>query len=336
MVTIGTVRLGQRTMLALTFTVIMLAWWKAYSAAAQFAARLIQPAENTLEKTIAVDGRQRTYYLHVPPDLSADKPVPLVLVFHGGGGTALGMERYLSRFSKLADQEHFLVAYPEGIDKSWNDGRGDTSTAAARQNVDDLAFVMAMLAAIGQEHQIDPQRIYATGISNGAIFSNYLAANHADKIAAIAPVVGSIADPFYKQFKPSEPVSVFILQGTKDPLVPYNGGLVGEGHLGDRCKVIATNETVKLWVQNNGCEPTAVEKSLPDVNPDDGCTIQQFTYGQGRNGTEVVLYKIEGGGHTWPGGPQYFPKFLIGSVCRDIDGTQVIWDFFKAHPKLPS
>jgi polyhydroxybutyrate depolymerase len=320
-------------MLALLFVVMMLAWWKAYNAAAQFAARLIQPGENTQQKTIEVGGRQRTYYLHVPADLPADKPAPLVLVFHGGGGNALGMERYLAKFSKLADQEHFLVAYLEGIDKSWNDGRGDPSNNAAKENVDDLAFVMAMLDAIGKEHQIDPRRIYATGISNGAIFSHYLAANHADKIAAIAPVVGSIADPFYQQFHPSQPVSVLILQGTKDPLVPYEGGQIGQGNLGNRGKVIATDETVKLWVQADGCQTEPVVDALPDKDPDDGCTITRYTYGPGKNGVEVVLYKIEGGGHTWPGGPQYFPKFLIGPVCRDIDATQVIWDFFKAHPK---
>ncbi|HTQ39887.1 MAG TPA: PHB depolymerase family esterase, partial [Pirellulales bacterium] len=324
---VGQMQNERKIMLAILFTVLMLAWWKAYTAAAQFAAKLIQPGENTQQKTIEVGNRQRTYYLHVPENLSAEQPAPLVLVFHGGGGNALGMERYLTDFSKLADQEHFLVAYPEGVDKSWNDGRGTPSTSAANENVDDLAFFMAMLETISKQHPVDPRRIFATGISNGAIFSHYLAANHADKIAAIAPVVGSIADPFYKQFKPSQPVSVLILQGTKDPLVPYDGGPVGQGKLGDRGKVIATDDAVKLWVQADGCQTQPVEDALPDSDPDDGCTVMRFTYGHGKNGTEVVLYKIEGGGHTWPGGPQYFPQFLIGPVCRDVDATQVIWDF---------
>ena len=141
---------------------------------------------------IEVDHRRRTYYLHVPANLPADKPAPLVLVFHGGGGTALGTERYLTHFSDLADQEDFLVAYPEGINQSWNDGRGTPSTAAANEKVDDLAFALAMIDEICQQHSVDPRRIYATGISNGAIFSHYLAANHAEKIAAIAPVVGGM------------------------------------------------------------------------------------------------------------------------------------------------
>jgi polyhydroxybutyrate depolymerase len=86
-------------------------------------------------------------------------------------------------------------------------------------------------------------------------------------------------------------------------------------------------------VQRDGCRTQPVEEALPDTDPKDGCTIKRFTYGHGQGGTEVVLYRIEGGGHTWPGGPQYFPQFLLGRVCRDIDATQVIWDFFKAHPK---
>jgi polyhydroxybutyrate depolymerase len=320
-------------MLALVMMVMIPGWWSAYSWAAQLAAKIIQPGENTAEKTIAIDHRQRTYYLHVPANLPTDKPAPLVLVFHGGGGTALGMERFLTHFSKLADSEGFLVAYPEGVDKNWNDGRDNPSSTPARENVDDLAFVMAVIDDITKQHPVDARRIYSTGISNGAIFSHYLAANHAEKIAAIAPVVGGIADPFYQKFNPSQPVSVLILQGTKDPLVPYDGGKIGLGSMGDRGKVISTDDTVKLWVERDGCQTNPVEEDLPDTDPNDGCTIKRFTYGHGRAGTELVLYKIAGGGHTWPGGPQYFPQRFIGPVCRDIDATGVIWDFFKAHPK---
>jgi len=137
--------------LGLLMIVMMFGMWRAYSWAAQLAAKMIQPAENTQEKTIHVGDRERTYYLHVPVGLAVDKPVPLVLVFHGGGGTALGMERYLARFSNLADKEGFLVAYPEGVDKNWNDGRDNPSSTPARENVNDLAFVMAIIDAISKK-----------------------------------------------------------------------------------------------------------------------------------------------------------------------------------------
>jgi polyhydroxybutyrate depolymerase len=319
-------------MLAICFVVMALGWWHAYSMAAQFVAKALKPGENTAEHTLEVDGRKRVYYLYVPPGLAADKPAPLVLVFHGGGGTALGMERYLARFSRLADKEGFLVAYPEGVDKNWNDGRDNPASTPARENINDLAFVMAMIDDIAREHAVDNKRIYATGISNGGVFSHYLAANHAEKIAAIAPVVGGIADPFYKQFKPVEPVSVLIMQGTRDPIVPYDGGPITIGSQ-DRGKIISTDETIKLWVEHDDCQRSPVDEQLPDTDPNDNCTVRRTTHSGGRGGSEVVLYKIVGGGHTWPGGPQYFPKFLIGNVCRDIDATEVIWDFFKAHPK---
>ena len=289
--------------------------------------RFRQPGKNTVERTIEVDKRQRSYLLHVPPGLPPDKPVPLVLVFHGGGGQAAGTETYMTHFSEPADRESFLVVYPQGVGNNWNDGRDNPSSTAATENVDDLAFVLALIDAVAKEHPVDGKRVYATGISNGAIFAHYLAANHPEKIAAIAPVAGGLADPFHKQFHPKEPVSVLILQGTDDPLVPYGGGNIRPGNRG---KVLATEETVKLWVQADGC---AAEEDVPDKDPNDGCTVKRFTYGNGKDGAEVVLYRIKGGGHTWPGGPQYLSERLIGRVCRDLDGTAVIWEFFKAHPK---
>ena len=155
-------------------------------------------AQQTVERTLTVGERVRTYRLRVPaqhPSASA-----LVFVFHGGGGQGAHIER-ASGFDAIADREGFIVAYPDGVDRSWNDGR----TAAPRQGaltkqVDDLGFVRAMLTDIATVAPIDPKRIFATGMSNGAIFSQYVAAKLSDKFAAIAPVAGGIADPFYKEF----------------------------------------------------------------------------------------------------------------------------------------
>jgi polyhydroxybutyrate depolymerase len=285
--------------------VLVLALVLACSWAAAQLGRFRQPGKNTAEKTLQVDGRQRTYLLHVPPGLPADRPAPLVLVFHGGGGQAAGTETTMTHFSELADKEGFLVAYPQGVGNNWNDGRDNPSSTAATENVDDLAFVLALLDAIGKDHPVDGKRVYATGISNGGIFSHYLAANHPEKIAAIAPVAGGLADPFHKQFHPKEPVSVLILEGTDDPLVPYDGGRL---RAGDRGKVRPTDETVKLWVEADGCAAGPMEEDLPDRDANDGCTVKRVTYAGGKGGAEVVLYRIKGGGHTWPGGPQYLPS----------------------------
>ena len=275
--------------------------------------------------TLEVDGIARSYHLHVPPALGP-APAPLVLVFHGGGGTGPGTER-LTRFTALADREEFLVAFPEGIEKNWNDGREFTSSRAHRDHVDDVAFVTALIDAIGRAHAVDPRRVYATGISNGGIFSHYLAAHLSARIAAIAPVVGGIADPPEAWLRPEQPVSVLMLQGTRDPLVPYHGGAVAFG----RGKIIDTEEAARRWAAlNGGREP--VREFLP-ASGKDRCGGLRTVYPGGRDGSEVTLVRLDGGGHTWPGGAQYLPELLIGRVCRDFDATALIWDFFKAHPK---
>ena len=295
------------------------------------AAVAAEPDGGTVKRTVTVGDLSRTYYLHVPATLPKDKAAALVLAFHGGGGAPLQVER-VCRFSDLADREGFLVAYPEGIGKSWNDGRGGETTQAQRENVNDLAFVAALLDDAEKSYRIDEKRVFATGISNGGIFSQYLAANLSSRIAAIAPVAGGLPEPSGPGFKPEKPVSVLILQGVADPLVPYNGGdvTVFRKTYG---RILDTDETVKKWVEHDGCNREAVAEDVPDTDPGDGCRVKKFTYAQGRDGTEVVLYRIEGGGHTWPDGRSALPEMLVGKTCRDFNGTTVIWAFFKAHPK---
>ena len=293
---------------------------------------LAGPGNGTDAHTIRVGTLNRTYYLHAPLHAPRDKPMALVLVFHGGGGRPRFTERE-TRFSDLADREGFLVAFPEGIGESWNDGRNVTTIRAQRERIDDVAFVNALLDDVSRDYPVDPKRIYATGISNGAIFSHYLAAHLSRRIAAIAPVAGGLPELLSPAFGPEQPVSVLMLQGTEDPLVPYNGGDVTPPGAGKRGRILSTDEAVRTWVERNGCWPEATVEALPDNDPADGCRVKTFTYSKGTNGTEVVLCRIEGGGHIWPNGSQYLPKMLVGRVCHDIDGTAVIWEFFKSHPK---
>jgi polyhydroxybutyrate depolymerase len=278
------------------------------------------------KKSVSVQGRKRTYRLYVPPTLSLDAPAPLVFVFHGGGGQGPSMER-LTGFDDLAEREKFVVAYPDAVSGHWNDGRDVEAFESQRRRVDDVAFVTSLIDAISAAHRIDPRRVYATGISNGAIFSNFLGARLADRIAAIAPVAGGLAEPIRSDFRPSRPVSTLVINGTEDPLVPYSGGAVSKTH----GRVLGAEETARLWAEADGCRAEA-SKDAPTAAAE-GCRSLRTRWSGGRDGAEVVLDTIEGGGHTWPGGPQYLPRVVIGRACPQPDATKEIWEFFRSHPR---
>lgn len=276
---------------------------------------------NATTKTINVNGTARNYRVFVPTNLPTNKKTPLVFVFHGGGSDAINIENY-TRFSDLAEREKFIAVYPDGINKNWNDGREIVQT-------DDLSFVKMMLETIPKDYNIDEKRIFSTGISNGAFFSNYIAAHFSDKFAAIAPVVGGIAEKFAPNFNPKQPVSVFVIQGTADPLCPFEGGIVAR----TRGRTIRTEKTLELWTKHNQTATDAVKGALPDVDTTDGCTVETYLWKNGKNGTEVKFHKEIGGGHGLSGTIQYLPKSIIGNVCRDYDAKEAIWEFFKTHPK---
>src|SRR5262249_54917067 len=188
------------------------------------------------EKAIEVDGRARRYLVHEPAEGTA--PRPLVIVLHGGGGSAQQAERG-SDFDEVADRNGFVVVYPDSLGGYWNDGRGVSFMRAQRDNIDDVKFIRAMVDQIAQENKIDRRRVFATGLSNGGLMSHRLAAEASDMIAAIAPVAGGMAPSIAEAFNPRQPVSILIIQGEADPVVPIDGGDI-VGRDSTRGKVIAT------------------------------------------------------------------------------------------------
>jgi len=278
-------------------------------------------------------GRERSYRLHLPQGSAPPETGwPLVLVLHGGGGNARQMEKF-SRFSRLADEQRFVVAYPEGVDRGWNDGRVGEFNTAHRDNVDDLGFLKAVVEDIAAQHRLDRRRIYATGISNGGFMSARLGADASEVFSAIAPVVAGLPRGWGERLQPALPVSVMVVQGTADPLVPYLGGWV-QVFERRRGEILATEDSVLRWREANGCQAPEVVEALEDRDLEDGCRATRYRYEGGRGQSAVELWKIEGGGHTWPGSIQYLPKKMVGPVCRDFDATEAIWRFFQTHPRL--
>ena len=259
----------------------------------------------------------RHYLLHLPPSASAAKSIALVLVFHGGGGHARNMPRF-THFDRVADEQGFIVAYPDSYNKSWNDTRGLSPA-------DDVAFIRALIDHLRQTHSVDSNRVYATGISNGGFFSQRLACDLTDKIAAVASVAATMPESLVSLCKPSRPISIMFMHGTDDPLVHIDGGAI----LRDRGRNVSLADAVSFWRDWDHTSKNPTSEDLPDSDPDDGTRVHCDVYSGGTQGTEVRVYTIKGGGHTWPSGSQYLPVFLVGRTSRDIDAADAIWSFFQ-------
>lgn len=278
-------------------------------------------------------GLTRSYFVHVPPQYDATRALPLVLALHGGGGRGRDAAR-LSGLNAEADRSGFFVAYPDGVDGHWNDGRGVQNYRAQRDDIDDVGFLVALIDQLARHYLIDRERVYVTGASNGAFMTNRLACERAERFAAIAPVIGSMSANLAATCRPARAMPVLLINGTDDELVPWNGAAVrfGRRELG---AMLPVPELVQFWVRHNGCDGTAQERALPDLDPHDGTRAVLERYDRCRAGSAVALYRIEGGGHTWPGGLQYLPQWLVGRVSRDLDANRAIWEFFAAHRREP-
>jgi polyhydroxybutyrate depolymerase len=278
-------------------------------------------------------GFERTYRVHIPSSHDKAGPFPLLIALHGGGGTGKKMEKLtLEGFNKLSDREGFIVVYPDGIEKHWNDGRENVSYRTHREKIDDVGFISALIDGLAKQYSIDLKQVYVTGISNGAMMSFRLACQLSQKITAIAPVSGAMPENLPSRCVPSRPIPVLMICNTEDRLVRWEGG---EIRFGRRTfgRALSVPETVNYWVNHNQCPILPAVSMGPDRDPKDGTRVRQEAYGPCVGGTRVLLYAIEGGGHTWPGGHQYLPEWIVGKTSRDIDANEVIWDFFKECKK---
>jgi polyhydroxybutyrate depolymerase len=231
---------------------------------------------------LAFGGLQRSYLVHVPPGL--EQPTGLVINLHGAGMTG-GAQAAMTNYNAVADRHGFVVAYPEGIDLSWADGRG--GSVPDRQGVDDVGFLVALADRLTQDFGIDRGRVFATGMSAGAFMANRLACSRADVFSAVAAVAGTLGSAF--PCSPSQPVSVLNIHGTADNVVPFTGGpMVGRGGASD---ILAAPAMAQRWRELNGCPAPVEDSPAPSVH--------RFTSAGCADGTEVSFVQIDGGGHTW-------------------------------------
>jgi polyhydroxybutyrate depolymerase len=283
----------------------------------------------------------RTYLYYIPSSYDGSEAVPLLFSFHGMGSS--GVEQIdLTKFDELAEQEGFIAVFPDSTNLprdeespcypslialenanpvfasidliQWNIGTNLSLQYCA--GVDDVGFASDMVDWFDDNYNIDESHIYATGMSNGAQFSHYVALMLPDTFAGIAPVCSPLTTN--TTWESVTPTTVIMMMGPTDPIVPYDGNALAS--------IYSMNDTVDFWLDVDGIPlETEPVETVWGPTSKDFTVVHRYVYSGGTNGTEVILFKVDGGGHTWPGGPQYSSVVVIGFTTTHIDGSALIW-----------
>ena len=283
-------------------------------------------------ETIDVNGAMRTFIAQLP----GTRPAPLVIVLHGNTQTGSDMATRTS-WPRVAKREQFTVVFPDGLNRAWADLRPSDKRAGRvpPEGTDDVIFIARLIEKYIADGIADPKRIYVTGLSNGGAMTNTLICQRADLFAAAASIIMNLTDETAEACHPSRPVPMLIMNGTADPLVPYEGGrgtsrFAVEGFW-------STENSVRFWRQVNGCEAKdAASIDLDDRDPNDESTVTRIS-STCPPGRDVLLYRINDGGHRMPASfsDTKFVRlvtYVFGPQNHDIDAAETIWEFFKRFP----
>ena len=263
----------------------------------------IQSQTTTID-SIFYDGLWRNYRLFLPNGFNTISQHPLVFNLHGYGSNAFEQEIY-SGFDAVADTANVIVCYPNGLNNSWN---------AFNRSPDDIGFIDTLITVLQNKYNINLNRLYSTGMSNGGFMSNYLACELSHRFAAIAPVAGTNSLFVQTNCSPSRHVPVLYIHGTADATVPYSGSTF----------FVSASEFMNLWSNINGCSTNIDTTLLSDISISDQCRAERITWHDCDSNKQVIHYRIIDGGHTWPGSP-----FIIGITNQDFNASAVIWNFFN-------
>lgn len=284
-------------------------------------------------ESFSFDGVKREFIVHPPSGYDGTMSVPMVIALHPLASTGRQMKD-VTQLDDVADREGFIAVFPEGTDKRWY------LSGFLPSAPDDAGFISALIDYMLEMYNVDPSRVYVTGASNGALMAYEVACKFDDKVAAIAPVMGAtMTEVTATACDASLPVSILAIHGTADTVLPWDGGLVQVGDL-PAAEVFAVETAMAFWRDNNGCTSEAVVTELPDIDTSDGTTVSRTEYLDCTGNAAVVLYTIEGGGHSWPSGDPRADFKQIDAISRgdnrgntsqDIVASDVIWEFFSQH-----
>ena len=266
--------------------------------------------QTTVDGSFIFGNTVRNYRLYIPAAYDPAQPVPLVLNLHGYGSNNLEQEFY-GDFRPIADTANFIIVHPNGTIDALNKRFWNTFGTST---VDDIGFLSALIDTISSEYAIDQNRIYSTGMSNGGFMSYELACFLSERITAVASVAGTMITSHLNSCNPYHPTPVMHIHGTADGTVPYDGNLLFVGVI----------DLLQYWVQFNNCMVMPEITTLPDIDPNDGCTAERHYYSGGNAGSAFDLYRILEGGHSWPGAP-----INLNVTNMDFSASLTIWNFFR-------
>jgi polyhydroxybutyrate depolymerase len=231
----------------------------------------------------------------------------------------------MTQLSAIAEREKFLIAYPDGLLRGWNALNGEKDPR------DDLAFIARLIEDISQRYSVDPGRVYAVGASNGAMMTYRLACEMPEIFAAMAVVMGApMPEELAAECIADQPMPLLMIHGTEDAVLPYEGGEVeaGEEMI---FSLLGVEESFDLWRVRNGCMGMVEQDVIAPPTSLSKTSVERWTATGCAEGAEVVLYRVIGGGHTWPGGRMRARGYLLGATSHRIDASEVVWDFFEGH-----
>ena len=278
-----------------------------------FAACASRP-EGLVRHEYGPQGSRKTYELYLPAHATNHAPLVVALHRYTESGSTMA---WMTGFNEVADREGFVVVYPNGPGRRYE--------IFDSEDRDDVKTVLAAIEDVAARVPIDRERIYVTGASNGGFLTYRLVCEAPETFAAAAPVMALMPRDIAERSRSGPAVPMLVIHGSKDRIVKPDAKKLAAS---ERFSVLPLDESVAFWVTRNGCDPTPAISTLPDADPEDGTRTELRRY---TGGAEVLDYRVEGAGHTWPGGKERAPAFIVGKTARDFSATEAIWTFFARH-----
>jgi polyhydroxybutyrate depolymerase len=290
--------------------------------------------KNKLDKReIKIGDFNRSYYIRYPLNHDSQSSFPLVIVLHGGDRKNGDETAERTGFAELADKGNYIAVFPNGFKGKWHDGRlpkrGKAKYIEKQEN--DILFISELIDYLIKFEQVDSERVYMTGTSNGGMMTMRMACEASEKIAAVAPIIANMPIEIVDQCKPKSKLSFLLMNGTEDPLIPWEGGEI-KAVFKSRGKVLSTKKSFDFWLKHNACGPKNENITLANKNTNDRSVIGKTSY-DCENSTQAVLYTVRGGGHTLPSSQVPDRPRLLGQKNLDANGAELIWDFLKQQKK---